>query len=302
MLASHRKPLDAPSGGHRVLVQERLSAALALLEDGVEALLDGPGFAAYLRTMARFHQYSARNVALIHAQRPDATRVAGYRAWQALGRQVRKGEQGIRILAPHRRSVAYGDAPEDEPVEVVTGFGVATVFDISQTDGDPLPAPPAPAALAGSSDTGARLAGRLAAVLVAEGVRVSRADTGRANGCYVPRLRRIVLHRDLDGDQAVKTLAHETAHHVAVTRAVASHGLSRADAETIAEGAAYVVLHHAGLDAGGYTFAYVARWAEDRAVLARNLEAIRLTAHTVIAALDDATTYPDLPGTAATAA
>lgn len=302
MLAPHRKPLDAPCGDRRILAQERLSDALASLEDGVAGIVDGPSFAAYLRTMARFHQYSARNVALIHAQRPDASRVAGYRAWQALGRQVRKGEQGIRILAPRRRSVADGDTPADERVEVVTGFGVATVFDISQTDGDPLPAPPAPAALAGSSDTGVWLAGRLAAVLVAEGVRVSRADTGRANGFYVPRLRRVVLHRDLDGDQAVKTLAHETAHHIAETRAVAGHDLSRADAETIAEGAAYVVLHHVGLNAGGYTFAYVARWAEDRAVLARNLEAIRRTAHIIIAALEDETACPDLPDVAATAA
>ncbi len=82
----------------------------------------------------------------------------------------------------------------------------------------------------------------------------------------------------LAGDQATKTLAHECAHHIAGTRA----GVNMADAETIAEGAAFVVLHHCGIDTGGYTFPYVAHWAANRAVLTRNLEAIRATAYTLI--------------------
>src|SRR5687768_2140740 len=85
---------------------DRLAEVLATLERGIEAMLTSDGFAAYLRMMARFPTYSARNVALIHAQRPAASRVLGYRAWQALGRQVRRGERGIRILAPYGRTVA----------------------------------------------------------------------------------------------------------------------------------------------------------------------------------------------------
>src|SRR4051812_38271582 len=84
---------------------DRLRSVLDLLERGVTDLLDSDGFAAYLRTMARFPAYSARNVALIHLQRPDATHVAGYRAWQGLGRQVRRSEKGIRILVPYRPTV-----------------------------------------------------------------------------------------------------------------------------------------------------------------------------------------------------
>jgi hypothetical protein len=87
-----------------------------------------------------------------------------------------------------------------------------------------------------------------------------------------------VVHIRLDGDQATKTLAHECAHHVTRARA----GVNTVDAETIAEGAAFVVLAHFGIDAGGYTFPYVARWATDRAVLTRNLEAIRAVAYTLI--------------------
>ncbi len=261
-------------------VQERMAAALALLDAGIGAIVDDASFRAYLATLARFPTYSARNVALIHAQRPGATRIAGYRAWQALGRQVRKGERGIRILAPYRRVLAEGDedtAAGDDSA-LVTGFGVATVFDLAQTEGTPLADAPVPHLLAGASDAAAWLWDRLADFLAAEGVALAREETGRANGYYAPARRRVAVHACLDGDQATKTLAHECAHHVAGVRA----GARGADAETIAEGAAFVVLAHYGIDAGGYTFPYVARWAEDRAVLTRNLEAIRATAYTLI--------------------
>jgi len=269
----------APTAAHE-RAQERMAAALALLDAGIGAIVDGASFRAYLATLARFPTYSARNVALIHAQRPDATRVAGYRAWQALGRQVCKGERGIRILAPYRRVLAEGDEQRDtdDGGALVTGFGVATVFDLAQTEGAPLAEAPAPHLLAGASDAGTWLWDRLAAFLAAEGVALAREETGRANGYYAPARRRVAVHARLDGDQATKTLAHECAHHVAGARA----GVNNADAETIAEGAAFVVLHHYGIDAGGYTFPYVARWAADRATLTRNLEAIRATAYTLI--------------------
>ncbi|MDP9373515.1 MAG: ImmA/IrrE family metallo-endopeptidase, partial [Chloroflexota bacterium] len=125
---------------------------------------------------------------------------------------------------------------------------------------------------------------RLAAFLAGAGVTVAREDTGAANGVYYPLRRHIAVHPRLAGDQAAKTLAHEAAHHLAAH----GGGVGRADAETVAEGAAYVVLQHFGLDAGGYTFPYVARWAADRAVLARNLEAIRAAASALIVALEDA--------------
>ncbi len=268
-----------PTAAHE-RAQERLAAALALLDAGIGAIVDGASFRAYLATLARFPAYSARNVALIHVQRPDATRVAGYRAWQALGRQVRQGERGIRIIAPYRRVLAEDDeaTAAGDGGALLTGFGVATVFDLAQTEGAPLDEAPAPHLLAGASDAGTWLWERLAAFLAAEGLALIREETGRANGYYAPARRRVAVHARLDGDQATKTLAHECAHHVAGARA----GVNTMDAETIAEGAAFVVLHHFGLDAGGYTFPYVARWAADRATLTRNLEAIRATAYTLI--------------------
>ncbi|MDQ2744220.1 MAG: ArdC-like ssDNA-binding domain-containing protein, partial [Chloroflexota bacterium] len=82
-----------------------MAAALQTLEQGIDSILTSDSFADYLRTMARFHSYSASNVALILTQRPDASRVAGYRRWQDLGRQVNKGEKGIHILVPHKRRI-----------------------------------------------------------------------------------------------------------------------------------------------------------------------------------------------------
>ena len=111
------------------------------LESAVEHLVDSDEWRAMLEVAARFHTYSINNQLLIYLQCPQATRVCGYRAWQRVGRQVRKGERGIQILAPCRRVKALESEVSDEPerVQVLTGFRVVRVFDISQTDGDELP-------------------------------------------------------------------------------------------------------------------------------------------------------------------
>jgi hypothetical protein len=125
-----------------------------------------------------------------------------------------------------------------------------------------------------------------------EGVALAREDLGGANGVYRPARRQIAVSPRLGGDQAAKTLAHECAHHVAAARLAGRDGVTSADAETIAEGAAFVLLYHCGLDAGGYTFPYVARWARDHAILTRNLEAIRATASTLIHVVEGGLTAP----------
>ena len=129
------------------------------------ALSDGPTWKAWLQTAAKFHDYSFNNTVSIFMQYPDAVQVAGYRTWQSLGRQVRKGEQGIQILAPvlrrqdvdgpngdqlGRAAVRVGGRAGEPPTEpltgdrrVLVGVRIAHVFDISQTDGDPLPQPDA---------------------------------------------------------------------------------------------------------------------------------------------------------------
>jgi len=255
--------------------------ALTTLERGIAAILDSDGFARYLATLARFHMYSPNNVAMIHAQCPVATRVAGYRAWQTLGRQVKKGEQGIRIVVPHRARVAPAEDDKQEQ-KIVTGWGVGYVWDVSQTEGEPLAAPPIHGALTGDVTVAKVVREELTGWLRREGVTLVQRDTGRANGYYLPRTREIAIHHHLTGVPELKTLVHEAAHFAA------DHcgGVRWEDAETVAEGAAYTVLSHFGLDTSGYSFGYVAEWARDVVVVQRNLAAIQQVAHRLIVAIE----------------
>jgi hypothetical protein len=196
--------------------------------------------------------------------------VAGARA------SSRKGEQGIKILVPFKHKATVAEEDETDAF-VVKGFGVGTVFDVSQTDGDPLPSPPAVERIDGASDRGMRLFVDLIDYLEIQDVPIAREHTKPANGYFDPKRRRVALDVDLNGDQAAKTLTHEACH------VVAGHtlGMNSQDVETVAESAAFVVLNHYGIDSSGYTFPYVAGWAQDRAVLKRNLGAVQQTAHRI---------------------
>ena len=121
-----------------------------------------------------------------------------------------------------------------------------------------------------------------------EHVSVIRAHTKPASGYYDPARRLIALDYSLQGDQAAKTLTHETSHYIA------HHTLadSSRDVETVAESASFVVLNYFGIDSSGYSVPYIARWAQDRAVFKQNLDAIQTTAHTVIASLESLDRIP----------
>jgi len=253
---------------------------MKLLEDGISQILDSESFANYLRVMSRFHRYSINNIFLIQAQRPGATRVAGYKTWQSMGRQVKKGEKGIVIYVPIRRTVEDEDGNK---TMIVKNFGTGVVFDISQTEGEDLPSVDLPVAdLTTTSEVGATIADQLKRFLAREQVTFAIENTKPAHGYYAPSKKHIAVDEDLQGDQFVKTLTHEVVHYVADHRG----GTNRADGETVAEGAAFVVLNHFGIDSSDYTFGYVAAWARDREVLTRNLTTILQTARTVIDELE----------------
>jgi antirestriction protein ArdC len=255
---------------------------LQTLEQGIEAILTSDGYRQYLDTMSRFHGYSFNNCLLIMAQRPEATMVAGFNRWKEMGRFVRKGEKGMKIFVPHRVKVA--DTDEGDEQSIVRSFGVGTVFDVSQTDGRPLPEPPGVRELIGEDAASAHVTNRLTGFLLQEGITLSRADTGNAKGYYAPRRREIVLSREIHGDQEAKTLTHETAHYLANHRGQ----IDRADAETVAESAAYVVMQHQGVDTGEYSFVYVARWAQDMKVFRRNLAEVQQISDRLILVIGDA--------------
>lgn len=271
----------------REAVPNRIAEAMGLLERGVGEVMSGEGFRRYLALAGRFNRYSARNCLLILAQRPDATRVAGYRAWQGMGRQVRKGERGIRILAPVTCQV------EDEETggegRALAGFRVATVFDVSQTEGEPLPEAPAPEALDADDPTGtaAHIAAALEGLCRSEGLALEERELGAGHyGHYDQRGRRVVLASGLSQIDRATTLAHELVHHLLHAGNGEAGGEDRAAEETEAEGASYTLFSCYGLDTSRFSFAYVARYARRPELLAGSLERIQGAARRLIEAVE----------------
>jgi len=233
------------------------------LRAGVEQLTSSEQWTRWLDVQRRFHHYSWGNCLLISLQRPDASQVAGYRRWQQLGRQVRKGEKGIAILAPVvnrlRRTVEGEDGVESEDVlRVVRAFRTAFVFDIAQTDGDPLPE--IAQRLLGDDPADAFF--KLQAVAGALDFTVEVTPLGDSlNGDCNYATRSIRINADVSALQGVKTLAHEIAHALLHGPDRVAPDVPRALKELEAESVAYVVCSELGIDSGEYSFGYVAGWA-----------------------------------------
>jgi hypothetical protein len=266
---------------------------MELLEAGVEKVLDGGEFKRYLAFAARFHNYSANNTLLILVQRPSSTRIAGYRTWQSLGRQVRRGEEGLKILAPIFRTVE--DEDTGHKARILRSFKVVKVFDVSQTDPVPgaelSPERPQPKALRGDSEAARTLSGSLRGLCEAEGLAVRESGEELdalcpgANGLYSRENKLILLRETLGGDQKAKSLTHEVAHHLLHRDAPVSEA-ERPTLEAEAEGTAYAVLSYFGVDASGYSFAYVAHWAEEKELVKAVLSKVQKAAHEIIESVE----------------
>jgi antirestriction protein ArdC len=272
----------------------KVRKAVEMLDAGVERILNGEEFKRYLAFAARFHRYSANNSLLILLQRPNATKIAGYKRWQELGRQVRRGEEGMRILAPIFRTVE--DEESGEKTRILCSFKVVKVFDVSQTapipGAKPLPEKPRPAALPRSSSAARVLALSLRRLCKAEGLELRESGEELdalypgANGLYSPKKKLILLRETLADDQNAKSLTHELAHHLLHHDAHATEA-ERPTLEVEAEGTAYAVLSYFGVDASSYSFAYVAHWAEQKEVVKAVLSNIQKTSHAIIEAVED---------------
>ncbi len=283
--------------------EDKLAELHQQITEGVAALVGSDAWRAMLDTAARFHSYSLGNLLLIGMQAPAAARVAGFGTWQGLGRQVRKGERGIAILAPCTcRPKPAAQGPDGQPAPAAEAGGVAPaveagrrqvrgfrrvfVFDVAQTDGEPLPEV-APVLLTGQAPAG--LWDHLASQVTRHGYTVARGDCSGANGYTDPASRTVRVRADVDDAQAVRTLAHELGHiecgHVAD---LPTYATCRGRCEVEAESVAYIVTAAAGMDAGGYTFAYVARWAGgDLATVRQAAETVTKAARSILRQLDD---------------
>ena len=268
---------------------ERTTAAelLATLADGVADLTNSTAWRAWLDVQRRFHRYSWGNALLIAAQRRDATRVAGFHSWLRLGRHVRKGEHGIAILAPivPRLRVVDGDSGDERWVAGRPhAFRVAHVFDVSQTDGEDLAAPPV-SRLEGSDPKDWYTELRDVAHGLEFTVEEDYLPDG-VNGDCNHTLRRIRIEVRNGQRQQVKTLAHELGH--AILHADRA-GLCRERAELEAESIAYIVCAGLGIDTSEYSFGYLAVWAgggeQARRAIAESAQRIQTAAHRVLDAV-----------------
>ncbi|MEM9215665.1 MAG: ArdC-like ssDNA-binding domain-containing protein [Cyanobacteria bacterium P01_F01_bin.150] len=239
--------------------QQKLDAAHQLLQDGLSEFVSSDGWQRYLRKQAAFHTYSFRNVMLILSQNPDATHCAGYRTWQQVGRQVRKGEKGLLILAP--MVFKRGDDDDDTYVR----FKVTKTFDISQTDGEPLDEELPPSELIGGDEN---LYGLLKRFSMERGVPVEEElCRGGSNGfCRYkvdgsPDFIRVDPRRPLAN--RIKTLLHEIGYSLMHTHEGYRTHTEKSRIELEAESFAFMMSNYFGIDSSGYSFKYLASWSEE---------------------------------------
>jgi hypothetical protein len=231
---------------------------LESLSEGIAALTTSERWTQYLDVQSRVARYSTNNVLLIQAQRPDATRVAGYRAWQAMGHQVLAKESAIRVFAPMKYRTP--DAQKDEIATEIRGFKLVPVFDVSQTTGPALP------------DIVSKLDGRAPEGVFAKftafaeslGFSVERPSSleSGANGDTDHREGRIRVATNNADAQQVKTLAHEMGHALLHDpEGVSTRDMTQGLKELEAESVAYATCRALGMDTGEYSFGYVVGWA-----------------------------------------
>ena len=268
---------------------------LRSLEDGIRDFMESDRYRTYLRAVGRFRNYSVNNILLISMQKPDATLVAGYSTWKnSFRRHVKKGEKGIRIIAPvpvqveKERDVTdgYGNVKKEKITVTVPRFRAVTVFDISQTEGEPLP-DIQPAELSASvKDYGAFLKALEQSSRVP--VRYTEIE-GNARGYYDAQKEEICVRKGMSQAQTVKTLVHEMAHAFLHDRHSGGAMLPQKTKEVEAESVAYAVCTYFGIDTSEYTFPYVTAWAgeTDMKTLRGSLDTIRDTASMLIPRIEE---------------
>ena len=264
-------------------LNQTITEAIATLAAETDSATQDATFRAWLGSMSRFYNYSFGNQLLIASQCPSATRVAGFQRWRGMGRFVIKGQKAIYILAPvirHGNEKSEKKATEEgERVSRIAGFRAATVFDVAQTDGEPLPEAPEHNATEGGED----LLPKLEAATRAFGVELSyQAIPGRVEGYSKGGFIAI------DEAQAVAakcgTLAHELAHELLHWNG--EEKATKQQRELEAEATAYVVLTHFGMQSGSRF--YLTGYGITGAMLQASMQIIAATARRIIEKIDGA--------------
>lgn len=237
----------------------------AKIAEQVEELRTSDAWTRFLNFSRSFHRYSIGNLLLILSQRPESSLIAGYRTWQTLNRQVRKGERGIRIYGGREIRETVENAQGEDEETRRTRFFPVSVFDIGQTDLiDPEAGDPSTLtrSLEGADEQGIFHA--VADYLTGQGWNVEREPlTGTTNGYTDPTGRRVVIGADLSPAQAAKTALHEAAHVILHAQEDRDEYVEhRGIKETEAESVAYIVAGILGLDTSAYSIGYIAGWSD----------------------------------------
>ena len=277
------------------------------LERGLTELFNSDSYKNYLSTMSKFHNYSFNNTLLIAMQKPEASLVAGYKAWQKnFDRHVNKGEKAIRILAPAPYKIKEerdkvdpvtqeimldrDGNPQKEEVEItIPAFRAVSVFDVSQTDGKPIPELEAKELLSdveGYQDM-------IHAVETVSSVPIEMEEiAGESKGYFDREARRIAVQENMSESQTLKTMIHEVAHSMLHNKEVEQDEQARKDRNTKeveAESIAYTVCQHFGVDTSEYSFGYIAGWSSGRDTkeLKSSMDTIRRTASELITGIEE---------------
>ena len=287
--------------------KQRVQELTDKLEQGLQDLFNSDSYCNYLSTMSKFHNYSFNNTLLIAMQKPDATLVAGYKAWQKnFERHVNKGEKAIRILAPAPYKIKEerdkidpvtqellldkDGNPQKEEVEItIPAFRAVSVFDVSQTDGKPIPELAAKELLSdveGYQDM-------IRAVEAISPVPIELEEiAGDSKGYYDREAKRIAVQENMSESQTLKTMIHEVAHSKLHSKEVEQDEQMRKDRNTKeveAESVAYTVCQHFGIDTSDYSFGYIAGWSSGRDTkeLRSSMDTIRRTASELITGIEE---------------
>ena len=271
--------------------KDRIRELTEKLEEGVKAVFESDRYKEYLQCMSKFHNYSINNCLLIAAQYPAASAVAGYRSWQKnFGRQVKKGEKGIKILAPCKYKVETEEKDEngDPKLKELTGFRVVTVFDLAQTEGKELPSIGADE-LTGDVKDYEKIFKALVSISPVP-IRFEEIEGG-AKGYYHDGEKRIALQSGMSEAQTIKTLLHEVSHATYHSREAMEEEtpIDRRHKETEAESIAFCVGSALGIvDSSDYTFPYLASWSSGKETkeLKDSLERIRSASDEMITKID----------------
>lgn len=256
--------------------QEKVKEALTKIETALENISTDKDWLQYLSFQSKFYRYSARNTLLIRFQNPQASYVKGYRAWNDLGRYVKKGAKGILILAPCIKKLEEkkkDDKPDDKgekcehksehnALSVLCGFTAKYVFDIADTDGSDEHLPVLVKGLSGNGEAEQALYERIRAVISKNHIIQDVSGTS-SKGSYNLVTGVISIREDLEYLQKIKTILHEYSHALDF-KMNPDESIPRNRRELIAESSAYIVSSRLGLDTSSYTMGYLKSWSNSK--------------------------------------